>query len=191
SGDSDSSDSDMEDRTTSNASLLKLDEWLHLKLDSEAAGLLLQLRKKWHSLFLRRMRAPSKLWSPGDDTTVRALVAVLTAEEQSAGLQQPSGIGQRPRPVASEDRLLASTWRPTNTWRSTAETEFSDSSNAEKVLMKSTCPTLHQPQKYKQKNILYSKQTSDNRSDQSSVKSADSSSFPSPCASPSSSVSGK
>ncbi|RMB97066.1 hypothetical protein DUI87_26349 [Hirundo rustica rustica] len=34
---SDSSDSEMEDKTTSNVLLLKLDEWLHLKLDSEAS----------------------------------------------------------------------------------------------------------------------------------------------------------
>ncbi|XP_041567027.1 3'-5' RNA helicase YTHDC2 isoform X3 [Taeniopygia guttata] len=186
---SDSSDSEMEDRTTSNVSLLKLDEWLHLKLDSEAAGLLLQLRQKWHSLFLRRMRAPSKLWSQVDEATVRAVVAVLTAEEQSAGLEQPSRIGQRPRPVASEDHLVPSTWRSANT-RSTTETEFSDSSNAEKDLMRSARPILHQPKKYKRKNTLHSKQTSDDRSDRS-VKSADSSSFPSPCASPSSPISGK
>ncbi|XP_030916425.1 3'-5' RNA helicase YTHDC2-like [Geospiza fortis] len=188
---SDSSDSEMEDRTTSNLSLLKLDEWLHLKLDSEAAGLLLQLRQKWHSLFLRRMRAPSKSWSQADEAVVRAVVAVLTAEEQSAGLQQPSGIGQRPRRMDSEDHLVPSTWRRANTRRSTAETEFSDSSNAEKVLMRSTCPILHQPEKDERKNIMHSKQTSDDRSDRSSVKSADSSSFPSPCASPSSTMSGK
>ncbi|KAL2293879.1 hypothetical protein Nmel_007577 [Mimus melanotis] len=188
---SDSSDSEMEDRTTSSVSLLKLDEWLHLRLDSEAAGLLLQLRQKWHSLFLRRMRAPSKSWSQADEATVRTVVAVLTAEEQSAGLHQPSGIGQRPRPLSSEDHLLACTWRSTNTRRSTTETEFSDSSNAGKVIMRSTHPILHQPKKYKQKSILHSKQTSDDRSDRSSVKSADSSNFPSPCASPCSPVSGK
>ncbi|NWY15589.1 YTDC2 helicase, partial [Aphelocoma coerulescens] len=157
----------------------------------QAAGLLLQLRQKWHSLFLRRMRAPSKPWSQVDETTVRAITAVLSAEERSAGLQQPSGIGQRPRPVASEDHLLASAWRSTNSRKSTAETEFSDSSNAEKVLMKSTRPMLHQPKQYKRRNILHSKQTSDDRSDQSSMKSADSSSLPSPCASPSSPISGK
>lgn len=28
---------------------------------------------------------------------------VLTAEEQAAGLQQPTGIGQRPRPMSSEE----------------------------------------------------------------------------------------
>ncbi|NXC91696.1 YTDC2 helicase, partial [Cercotrichas coryphoeus] len=157
----------------------------------QAAGLLLQLRQKWHSLFLRRMRAPSKSWSQADEATVRAVVTVLTAEEQSAGLQQPSGIGQRPRSLASEDHLVARTWRPTNTRRSTAETEFSDSSNAGKVPMSSTRPILHPPKKYKQKNILRSKQTSDDRSDRSSAKSADSSSFPSPCASPCYPISGK
>ncbi|KAM9367474.1 3'-5' RNA helicase YTHDC2 [Phaethornis superciliosus] len=188
----DDSDSEMEEKTTPKLALLKLDEWLHLKLDPEAAGLLLQLRQKWHSLFLRRMRAPSKPWSQVDEATVRAIVAVLTTEEQSAGLQQPSGIGQRPRPMTSEELPLVSTWRSTNNRKSAAETEFSDeSSNTEKVLMKSAPPAFRQPKKYKDKNILRSKRSSDDRSDQSSVKSTDSSSYPSPCASPTSPVSGK
>ncbi|KFU86706.1 putative ATP-dependent RNA helicase YTHDC2, partial [Chaetura pelagica] len=187
----DNSDSEMEDTTAANLALLKLDDWLHLKLDPEAAGLLLQLRQKWHSLFLRRMRAPYKQWSQVDETTVRAIVAVLSAEEQSAGLQQPSGIGQRPRPMASEELPSVSTWRSTNSRKSTAEADFSDSSNVEKVLMKSTPPAFHQPKAYKDKNTSHSKRTSDDKSDQSSVKSTDSSSYPSPCASPSSPVSGK
>ncbi|XP_061334506.1 3'-5' RNA helicase YTHDC2 isoform X2 [Pezoporus flaviventris] len=188
----DNSDSEVEDKTTANLALLKLDEWLHFRLDPEAAGLLLQLRQKWHSLFLRRMRAPSKPWSQVDETTVRAIVAVLSSEEQSAGLQQPSGIGQRPRPMTSEELPVTSTWRSTNSRKSLAETEFSDdSSNAEKVLMKSALPALHQPKKYKDKAILRSKRALDDRSDQSSVKSTDSSSYPSPCASPSSPTSGK
>ncbi|NWR40710.1 YTDC2 helicase, partial [Tachuris rubrigastra] len=186
----DSSDSEMEDKTIANLAILKLDEWLHLKLDPEAAGMLLQLRQKWHSLFLRRMRAPSKPWSQADERTVRAITVVLSAEEQSAGLKQPSGIGQRPRTVASEELPLASTWRSANSRKSSAEADFSDSSNAEKVSVKPTSPTLHQPKKYKEKDILHSKRSSGDRSAQSSVKPADSSSYPSPCASPSS-VSGK
>ncbi|NWI27289.1 YTDC2 helicase, partial [Sula dactylatra] len=185
----DNSDSEMEDKTTANLALLKLDEWLHLRLDPEAAGLLLQLRQKWHNLFLRRMRAPSKPWSQVDETIVRAVTGILTSEEQAAGLQQPTGIGQRPRPITSEE--LPSAWRSTNSTKSSAETEFSDeSSNAEKVLMKSTRPAFQQPKKYKEKNVLHCKRTSDDRSDQSSGKSTDSSSYPSPCASPSP-VSGK
>ncbi|XP_037229224.1 3'-5' RNA helicase YTHDC2 isoform X1 [Falco rusticolus] len=181
----DNSDSEIEDKTADLA-LLKLDEWLHLKLDPEAACLLFQLRQKWHNLFLRRMRAPSKPWSQVDETTVRAIIAVLSTEEQSAGLQQPSGIGQRPRPMTSEELPLASTRGSTNSRKSSADTEFSDdSSNPEKVLMKSMPPAPHQLKKYKEKTSLRSKRTSDDRSDQSSAKSTDSSSYPSPSASPS------
>ncbi|NXO45806.1 YTDC2 helicase, partial [Locustella ochotensis] len=183
----DSSDSEMEDKTTANLAL----QWFHLKLDPEAAGILLQPRQKWHSLFLHCMRAPSKPWSQVDETTVRAITAVLSAEEQSAGLQQPSGIGQSPRPMTCEELPLASTWKSTNSRKSSIETELSDSSNAEKVSVKSTSPRLHQPKKYKEKDILLCKQSSDDRSAQFSVKPADSSNYLSPCASPSSPVSGK
>ncbi|NXJ03134.1 YTDC2 helicase, partial [Psophia crepitans] len=157
----------------------------------QAAGLLLQLRQKWHSLFLRRIQAPSKPWSQVDEATVGAIIAVLSTEEQSAGLQQPSGIGQRPRPMPSEELPLTSTWRSTNSRKSSAETEFSDASSAEKVLMKRTPPEFYQPRKCKEKTILHSKRTSGDKSDQSSAKSTDSSSYPSPCASPSSPISGK
>ncbi|NXA16685.1 YTDC2 helicase, partial [Sapayoa aenigma] len=187
----DSSDSEMEDKTTANLALLKLDEWLHLKLDPEAAGMLLQLRQKWHSLFLRRMRAPSKPWSQADETTVRAVTAVLSAEEQCAGLQQPSGIGQRPRPVTCEELPLASTRRSTNSREISAEAEFSDSSNAEKVPVKSAPPTLELPEKYRDKDVLQCRRALEDRPAQPSVRPADSSSCASPSAAPSSPVSAK
>ncbi|NXB70850.1 YTDC2 helicase, partial [Donacobius atricapilla] len=135
----------------------------------QAAALLLQLRLKWHSLLLPRMRAPSKLWSQLDETAVRVITAVLSAKEQSAGLQQPSGIGQRPRPVTCEEFPLASSWKSMNSQKSSTEIELSDSSNAEKVSVKSTSPALHQP-KYKEKDILPCKQSSDDSSARSSVK---------------------
>ncbi|XP_063151405.1 3'-5' RNA helicase YTHDC2 isoform X3 [Candoia aspera] len=222
----DSSDSEMEDRTTANLAALKLDEWLNFKLDPEAASLLLQLRQKWHSLFLRRMRAPSKPWSQVDEATIRAIIAVLSTEEQSAGLQQPSGIGQRPRPMSSEELPLASSWRSNTSRKSSGESEFADDAfNSERsdrtteavscsarntpkttlsydinkdqnntilrVLMKSTSPALHQPLKYKERGVLHSKRSTDDRADQASVKSTDSISYPSPCASPSPPSSGK
>ncbi|NWH68379.1 YTDC2 helicase, partial [Geococcyx californianus] len=180
----DNSDSEIEDKTDDLA-VLKLDEWLHLKLDPEAAALLLQLRQKWHSLLLRRMRAPSKPWSQVDETTLRAIAAVLTTAEKAAGLQQPSGIGQRPIPMSSEELPLEFARRSTNSGKISAEAEFSDSSNAEKVLMKSIRPTFHRSKTYKGKHVLHAKRTSDDRSDQSLVKSTDSSSYPSPCATPS------
>lgn len=72
------------------------------RVDAEAAALVMQLRQKWHSLFLRRMRAPTKPWSQFDESTVRSIVSVMTNEELALGLQQPAGIGQRPRPMSTE-----------------------------------------------------------------------------------------
>jgi hypothetical protein len=83
-------------------STVRLDDWLVFRVDTEAAALVMQLRMKWHSLFLRRMRAPTKPWSQFDESTIRAVVGVLTSEEQALGLIQPAGIGQRPRPMSTE-----------------------------------------------------------------------------------------
>lgn len=80
-------------------SMLKLDEWINFCVDSEAAHLAFQLRQKWSATFLRRMRNPSKNWNPADDAVIQAVVQILSSEEKKIGLQQPDGIGQRPRPV--------------------------------------------------------------------------------------------
>lgn len=73
-----------------------------------------QLRQRWHSLFLRRIRCPSKPWSQLDEATIRAIVSVLTAEEQAASLQQPMGIGQRPKPITPDEPQHQSNSRRNN-----------------------------------------------------------------------------
>ncbi|PSN46949.1 putative ATP-dependent RNA helicase YTHDC2 [Blattella germanica] len=88
-------------------------------VDAEAAHLALQLRQKWHSLFLRRMRAPTKPWSQVDEAVVKTIINVLAAEEQAMGLQQPSGIGQRPRPMSID-------YYPAGSRRATDEGEIHD-----------------------------------------------------------------
>lgn len=72
-----------------------------------------QLRQRWHSLFLRRIRCPSKPWSELDEATIRAVVSVLSSEEHVTGLQQPTGIGQRPKPLTPDEHQHQS-----NSWRS-------------------------------------------------------------------------
>ncbi|CAL9682575.1 unnamed protein product [Knipowitschia caucasica] len=94
----DTSDSDSEDLAE-----MKLDDWLVFQLDPEAAGLMFEIRQKWQNLFFKRIKCPSKPWSQQDEAVIRALVSVLSAEEQSVGLQQPTGIGQRPRPMTIEE----------------------------------------------------------------------------------------
>ncbi|XP_060076466.1 3'-5' RNA helicase YTHDC2-like [Ylistrum balloti] len=99
---SEESDSEGEDQEDERKTTLQLDEWLGLKLDNETMSIVLQLRQKWNSLLLRRMKSPSKTWSQLDESVVRTIVNVLTNEEQTMGLQQPAGIGQRPRPMTAE-----------------------------------------------------------------------------------------
>ncbi|KAG7240878.1 hypothetical protein INR49_023452 [Caranx melampygus] len=99
----DDSDSETEDQAE-----LRIDEWLIFQLDRETAGMVFELRQKWQSLFIKRISCPSKPWSQQDEAIIQTLVSVLTSEEQGAGLQQPSGIGQRPRPCCQRmgPRLL-------------------------------------------------------------------------------------
>uniref|UniRef100_A0A3Q3IHD5 RNA helicase n=1 Tax=Monopterus albus TaxID=43700 RepID=A0A3Q3IHD5_MONAL len=92
---------DMSDSETEDLAEIRVDDWLFFELEREAAGLVFELRQKWQNLFIRRIRCPSKSWSQQDEAIVRTLVSVT--EEQEAGLQQPTGIGQRPRPMPSEE----------------------------------------------------------------------------------------
>ncbi|XP_046559065.1 3'-5' RNA helicase YTHDC2-like [Haliotis rubra] len=84
-----SSDSEGEDKEDLKKSTLQLDDWLCFRLDKEK-----QLRPKWP-------------WSQMDEAVVRAVINVLTNEEQSQGLQQPAGIGQRPRPMSAESMMIS------------------------------------------------------------------------------------
>ncbi|XP_036365710.1 3'-5' RNA helicase YTHDC2-like isoform X2 [Octopus sinensis] len=99
------SDSGEEENEEMKKSSLRLDEWLSFQVDSESSSLVLQLRQKWYSLFIRRMRAPSKPWTQTDEAIVRSIVEVLVTEERELGLQQPAGIGQRPISMAAESIL--------------------------------------------------------------------------------------
>ncbi|XP_071450252.1 3'-5' RNA helicase YTHDC2-like [Hetaerina americana] len=99
------SDSEAEERSDGSSTILKIDDWVVFRVDAEAAHLALQLRQKFHSLLLRRLRAPTRPWSQVDESVLRSLVGVLVLEEQALGIQQPPGIGQRPKPVPPESQF--------------------------------------------------------------------------------------
>ncbi|KAM9338343.1 3'-5' RNA helicase YTHDC2 [Symphorus nematophorus] len=106
---------DTSDSETETLAGMKIDDWLIFQLDREAAGLVFELRQKWQNLFIKRVRCPSKPWSQQDEAIIRTLVSVLAAEEQEAGLHQPTGIGQRPRLMVSEEGPHASGRNSKNT----------------------------------------------------------------------------
>ncbi|AWP14850.1 putative ATP-dependent RNA helicase YTHDC2 [Scophthalmus maximus] len=98
---SSSSDSppDDSDSGSEDVAEVRVDDWLAFQLEPEAAGLVSKLKKMWLNLLVWRSRNPSKCYNQKDEAVLQTLVSVLTEEEQQAGLQQPTGIGQRPRPM--------------------------------------------------------------------------------------------
>nr|XP_046173076.1 3'-5' RNA helicase YTHDC2 isoform X1 [Oncorhynchus gorbuscha] len=200
-----SSDSEIEDRSTANLAQMKIDEWLNFKLDKEMVGLVFQLRQKWHGLFLRRIRSPSKPWSQLDEATIRALVSVLGAEDHTAGLQQPTGIGQRPRPMSSEELPQTSSWRNANSRRTLGPTASPDipelpdeplipapshTATDRSSRLSPASALLHPKAPHGSRDRGSRRPTDDHSSTPKSPESA-SLGFPSPCPSPSPTSSGK
>nr|XP_018900737.1 PREDICTED: probable ATP-dependent RNA helicase YTHDC2 [Bemisia tabaci]XP_018900738.1 PREDICTED: probable ATP-dependent RNA helicase YTHDC2 [Bemisia tabaci] len=90
------SNSDSEEEDEKEGVVLKLDEWLSFVTTPEIKALILNLRIKWYTLLSKQLKHPSKEWSKEDDSVLKTIVAVLSAEEQKHGLKQPTGIGKRP-----------------------------------------------------------------------------------------------
>ncbi|XP_017315800.1 3'-5' RNA helicase YTHDC2 isoform X2 [Ictalurus punctatus] len=178
-----SSDSDSEARSTDQLAQVKIDEWLNFKLDQEMASMVFQLRQRWHSLFLRRIRCPSKPWSELDEATIRAVVSVLSSEEHVTGLQQPTGIGQRPKPLTPDEHQHQS-----NSWRSGQRCVTEQSYEAPTPDRSPKVPSaVSQFKSQRDKGVVFSKRSVD---DHLPVKS-DSPSLTGPRTSPSSTSSTK
>ena len=95
------SDSENDDPEDANNSAIRIDDWISFQSDSTLIQNLLLLRQKWSALFLRRLKTPGKPLTQDDEKLIRTLVSLLSDEEQSVGILQPSGIGQRPKHLAS------------------------------------------------------------------------------------------
>lgn len=83
---SESSDSETDDGTGGEKNKdkgvsFKVDEWIALSGNQEVVKLVWYLRHKLQALVIRRIRSPSRPWSQVDEMVVRAVAAVLTAEE--------------------------------------------------------------------------------------------------------------
>lgn len=97
------SDSENETKPEEKLSMLVITDWIRLKMEPQLAEMILNLRTKWYSLFLRRIRSPAKPWPAEDEAVLSTIINILSSEDQSHNLLQPSGIGQRPRPMSQED----------------------------------------------------------------------------------------
>ena len=91
------SDSDEEEKLhRCTESLLKLDDWTVFRSDPSIVQAVLKLRFKFSSILLRRLNTCGKT-HPDDDNIVQTVVNVLSVEEDALNIEQPRGIGQRPK----------------------------------------------------------------------------------------------
>ena len=81
---------------------LSIDDSVAFSMDYSDLFLLRCLRVKFHALVMRRMRQPSKNWTTLDQNVLTSVERLLCNEEDSTGLLQPTGIGQRPRQMQME-----------------------------------------------------------------------------------------
>ncbi|CAG9116732.1 unnamed protein product [Plutella xylostella] len=97
-----SSDSDSEadeNNSSPDTAVLTLDDWMAFTADASDAISVYYLRQKLCALVIRRMSNPAKPMTPLDEQILNTVVHVLGAEEKNVGLNQPTGIGQRPKPL--------------------------------------------------------------------------------------------
>ncbi|CAD0202068.1 unnamed protein product [Chrysodeixis includens] len=97
-----SSDSDSEadeNNSSPDTAVLTLDDWMAFTADASDAISVFYLRQKLCALVIRRMSNPAKPMSPLDEQILSTVVHVIGAEEKNVGLNQPIGIGQRPKPL--------------------------------------------------------------------------------------------
>lgn len=97
-----SSDSDSEadeNNSSPDTAVLTLDDWMAFTADASDAISVFYLRQKLCALVIRRMSNPAKPMTPLDEQILSTVVHVMGAEEKNVGLNQPSGIGQRPKPL--------------------------------------------------------------------------------------------
>jgi len=82
-------------------------------------------------------------------------VGVLTNEEQALGLQQPAGIGQRPRPMSAET-VVSSGGSRQGSWEASTDQSDNSGGNGDGVSVGGASGSQHAPQESRQKrNCMY------------------------------------
>lgn len=78
----------------------------------QTAGLVFELRQKWQSLFIKRIRCPSKPWSQQDEAVIRTLVSVCyvsSSSSFSSSFSSPSSSFFKVS-LASQEEIMYQLW---------------------------------------------------------------------------------
>lgn len=76
---------------------LTLNNWIEFESNSQDIKALIDLRDKFNILVTKKIICPQKNLGADDEYLVNFIASILTREDNSVGLIQPPGIGQRPR----------------------------------------------------------------------------------------------
>ena len=83
---------------------LKIDDWIQFHGDDEALEMILQLKTKLLSSFVRRVSSDGRSWSHSDDAVVQCVVNVLSDEENPRTKSQSSSREKPPRKVSNGEK---------------------------------------------------------------------------------------
>jgi hypothetical protein len=95
-----SSDTEDDDGRSSSLKVIKLDDWISFKLESDVAHLCWDLRMKWQHLLFRKITNPSKPPLLSDSAFIKTIAEIVSNEDEALGIPRPCGVGQRPIPMA-------------------------------------------------------------------------------------------
>ena len=81
---------------------LKIDDWIQFQGDDEVLEMILLLKTKFLSSFVRRVSSDGRSWSHADDSIVQCVVNLLS-EEENPSMKSQSYSRERPNRKTSND----------------------------------------------------------------------------------------
>lgn len=92
--------------------LLQVDDWIRFHGDDDTLELLMSLKIKFLSSFVRKISSDGKSWSPADDAVIQCVVNVLSEEESLTGQSGVESNGVRDKKLGQNSKGEKSVWSP-------------------------------------------------------------------------------
>ena len=83
---------------------LKIDDWIQFQGDDEVLEMMLLLKTKFLSSFVRRVSSDGRSWSHADDAVVQCVVNVLSEEENPSTKPQSSSREKATRKTSNDEK---------------------------------------------------------------------------------------
>ena len=99
--------------TKNNKAVMKVDDWISFHGEDDVLELIMSLRIKLLSSFVRKISSEGRAWSQSDDAIIQCVVNVLTEEESLTGQSSPDRNAREGRKSIANGRQDKSVnWNP-------------------------------------------------------------------------------